>query len=452
MRIGLALLAAALAMGQPQQPLKQQPLKQTAPVGEAGWREDLKIFAEKFGASGMTVDFQRGPRSRGQKDFEKLYPPAMFHAEMERLNSEAGKLSDEEMTLALMKLVASGNVAHTMVGVGLKFHFFGRLPLTLAWYPDGLGVIEASQEYSNAIGARVVRIGKMTPDEALAAIGPYAGHETDAWQQVRVPQYLVTRAMLDHLGLLGPDLKVEMTFQKPNGQPFMIDVRVADPRTAKLKLADVMHVETPLYLSQSNSYYWYRYLPESQTFYIQYNRCADDPKLRFSDFVRMAMADADMHAAQHGVRRMVIDLRLNGGGDSRVLAPLKKALAARAKKLGPVYGLIGPGTFSSGLMAAIDLRNDLHATLVGSPSAEKLNSYGEVMSFTLPNSKLVVQYSTKYFHLAKEGQPDLLIPDIPAPPTFADALTGRDAALEAAISDANGRQAPVSRARLPLSR
>lgn len=405
-----------------------------APVGQAGWREDLKIFTEKFGASGMTIDLQRGPHSRGQKDFEKLYPPAMFHAEMERLNSEAGRLSDEEMTLALMKLVASANVAHTMVSPGLHFHFFGRLPLSMTWFADGLAVMAAAREYSDAIGARVVRIGKMTAEEAQAAVGPYVGHETGTWQRLAAPGYLVTRAMLDHLGLTGPDLKIAVTFQKPGGRPFTMDIRIADPRTQKVNVLDVMHVETPLYLSQPSSYYWYRYLPDSQTFYIQYNRCANDPKLPFSEFVRMAMADADMQAAQHGVRRVVVDLRLNGGGDSRVIGPLKNALAARAKKLGPLYALVGGATFSSGLDAAIELRKDLHATLIGSPSSEKMNSYGEVMSFTLPNSKLVVQYSTKYFRGAKDGQPDELIPDIPAPPTFADAMAGKDSALEAAIA------------------
>ena len=202
------------------------------------------------------------------------------------------------------------------------------------------------------------------------------------------------------------------------------------------QLADVLQAGTPLYLSQPGSYYWFRYLADSQTFYIQYNRCANDPKLPFSDFVRKAMMDADAHAATHTVRRVIVDLRLNGGGDSSVIGPLKKALASRAKTLGPVYALIGAATFSSGLMAAVDLRDDLHATLVGSAPGEKLNSYGEVMTFTLPNSKLVVQYSTKYFRLAKAGGPADLNPDIAAPPTLADALTGRDAALEAATAAA----------------
>jgi hypothetical protein len=85
-------------------------------------------------------------------------------------------------------------------------------------------------------------------------------------------------------------------------------------------------------------------------------------------------------------------------------------------------------------MAAIEIHDDLHATLVGSPTGEKPNSYGEINTFTLPNSKLVVTFSTKYFRLVKEGDPPELDPGISAPPTLADALAGHDAALEAAIA------------------
>jgi hypothetical protein len=45
-------------------------------------------------------------------------------------------------------------------------------------------------------------------------------------------------------------------------------------------------------------------------------------------------------------------------------------------------------------MAAIEFRSDLHATLVGEATGEKLNGYGEVKVLTLPNSGLKMQYST----------------------------------------------------------
>jgi hypothetical protein len=422
--LGLSLI---LALGHSL--LAQSP---RAPLGEVAWREDLKFFVAHFGAPGVTIRY--GIATRGQKDFEKLYPPVTFDAAVKALDADLGRLSDEEITLRLMRIVASGNVGHTKVNMPPNLGFFQRLPITIFWYADGPAVIGAAQEYSSAVGARLLKIGTMTPEEALAAVAPYISHENDIWLHLMAPGYLVTRAMVEHLGLLGPDRRVELTLQKPGDEPFKLAVALDDPRVVTLAMTDVLRVPTPLYRSQPGSYYWYRYLGDSQTFYIQYNRCQNDPKLPFADFVRAAMTEADAKAAAHMVRRVVVDLRLNGGGDSRVLAPLKKALASRAKSLGPLYVLIGGGTFSSALIAAIDLHDDLHATLVGSPTGEKPNSYGEVNTFTLPNSKLVVAFSTKYFRLAKEGDPPELDPGISASATFADALAGRDGALEAAIA------------------
>jgi hypothetical protein len=58
--------------------------------------------------------------------------------------------------------------------------------------------------------------------------------------------------------------------------------------------------------------------------------------------------------------------------------------------------------------------------------------YGEVLTITLPNSKLVVRYTTKGSR-AKEGEPPTLTPDIAAPLKLADFLAGSDPALDAAI-------------------
>jgi hypothetical protein len=77
--------------------------------------------------------------------------------------------------------------------------------------------------------------------------------------------------------------------------------------------------------------------------YIQHNACRNDPKLPFPEFTRQALSGIDSHPVQ----RVVIDLRQNGGGDSRILGPLTKGLASRLRAIGPIYVLIGPGTFSS---------------------------------------------------------------------------------------------------------
>jgi hypothetical protein len=59
-----------------------------------------------------------------------------------------------------------------------------------------------------------------------------------------------------------------------------------------------------------------------------------------------------------------------------------------------------------------------------------LGGYGEASTVTLPNSKLVVQFTTKRWDTTG---PKTLMPDILAPLTIADFLAGRDPALDAAI-------------------
>jgi C-terminal processing protease CtpA/Prc len=227
-----------------------------------------------------------------------------------------------------------------------------------------------------------------------------------------------------------------MTLVKSDGTTVV--VRVAPGGTLKpppqITAADALNVPTALFRKHQDSYYWYEHLPESKALYVQYNRCANDPQQPFSEFTKELFAFADAHP----VDRVVVDLRLNGGGNSQVIAPLISGLRSRPalSARGRLYAIIGRGTFSSGLLAAMNFRDDLHAILVGEPLGEKPNSYGEVRQLTLPNSQLVVQYSTKFFRLVANGDPPAYVPDVLAPRSLADALAGRDPALEAALAHA----------------
>ena len=60
----------------------------------------------------------------------------------------------------------------------------------------------------------------------------------------------------------------------------------------------------------------------------------------------------------------------------------------------------------------------------------KPNHYGELRSFNLPNTDLRVSYSTKYFRLLEDSDPDSLYPDITVETEFEDFLNGRDTILE----------------------
>jgi hypothetical protein len=408
-----------------------QETKQDIPPAEreAHWRDDIKFMVDGLSVPGHTFDLQHGLATRGQIDFLKLYPADSFNAGLKTLDADIPKLSDTEIVLALMRLMASANVAHNGVQTPIGLGFFARVPLEFHWYSDGMAVTAASPEYSSALGAHVVSIGGKTPDRLLSEVAPYVSHENDTWLRQAAAGFLRSATVLDHFGVLGSDGLLSLTLQKPGAAPFTLSVKPGDPRVKRQSLIDSLDVPAPLFLSKTGTYYWHQYLSDSQTLFIQYNVCENDPKLSFADFARQVLADADSHTVQ----RVVIDLRLNSGGNSSIINPLMKGLESRLKQMGHLYVFIGPSTFSSGMDNAMDLRKNLHATLVGEPTGGKPSSYGEVKTLTLPNSKLVVRYTSKWFGSHDDSSPSLQ-PDLSAPRALTDVLAGRDPVLEAVFA------------------
>jgi len=95
-------------------------------------------------------------------------------------------------------------------------------------------------------------------------------------------------------------------------------------------------------------------------------------------------------------------------------------------------------------MNADDFCEKTHAVLYGEPTGGKPNSYGEVRTFTLPSSKMTVQYSTKYWHLNKKADPPALAPDVLIELSSADYFAGRDPVMEAVLAvNAAGQDAPT---------
>jgi hypothetical protein len=92
--------------------------------------------------------------------------------------------------------------------------------------------------------------------------------------------------------------------------------------------------------------------------------------------------------------------------------------------------LIGPSTFSSAVDNAVELRRVLAAKFVGETSGGMPGGYGEVARLTLPNSKLVIRYTTKNYGA---GSAKTLTPDVDAPFTLGEFAGGRDPGLTAAI-------------------
>jgi len=391
----------------------------TPATREARWREDLEFFATTLNS--------------GHRDFAKLVSRESFKRDLSELKSGAEHLSDSEIIIRLMREVASLGVAHATLDWRSDKFDFRFYPLRLHWFGDGLAVVGAAPSLREAIGTRVVRIGSEVPEKVEAALRPYIPHENQAWLHYQSPNYMIFDQLLTNLKIVPSKGRVEFTFEKSDGKRFSLDIP-RWPLKAQTNIVtawEALQIPTPLYRKQTQAAYWHEYLTDAKTLYIQYNKCQNIGQ-SFESFAREVLSFADSHS----VERVIVDLRFNAGGDSRVVKPLIEGLKSRRPLCaqGHLYALIGPVTYSSGMMAAMDFKDELHAILVGEPTGGKPNGFGEVKRATLPNSNLAVYYPTKYFRPISDADPDSIVPDVPVSLTLEDFIAGRDPIMEKAIT------------------
>ena len=296
---------------------------------------------------------------------------------------------------------------------------------------------QAGEEYKSALGTRIVRIGSMTPEELESAIEPYLSHENAPWLHELSPDFMLNREVAEHFGLADKDGSVEFTFARPNTEQFRLRVAPisSDADEQLLSVYAALHLSRPLSRKHPQDWYWYEYLADAHLLYIQYNRCRNNPKKPFRQFTQTLFRFVDGPNISRKIDRVIVDLRFNTGGDSSVIDPLIEGFRKRSQlsDKGRLFVLIGRGTFSSGMMAAVRFRQDLDAILIGEGSGSPPNEYGEVESFILPNSRIQIEYTTKFFRLVKDSDPPTLEPDLSVQLSMADLLSGRDQVFETAL-------------------
>ena len=364
------------------------------------WRQDLQVLATELPRLHKNLFFQQ--------------PKAEFDRQVRELDSAIPTLSDRDIRAALVRLVASVGNAHTTIDALAGTPSF---PLAVQFFTEGIYVTAPSPDRRDLLGARLLAINGMPIDEVRRRLAPYYAKENPVAELIRFPPTMRNAAVLHAAGVISELDKAVFTLER-NGVESKVELQ-AVPRP-------VMD-GGPGPTKRRAVEYWYEYLPASQTIYIQYNSCRNMEKQSFKDFTDEVMKDA----ASQPVKRFVVDLRFNGGGNSRVVQPLVQALKSQAKTR--FFVLVGRDTFSSAFMAAQDFQQHDRGILVGEAMGQRPNSYGDIRPLKLPNSSLTAFYCTKYFQLAKTDVPQIE-PAVKIPRTAADYFSGQDPVLQYALT------------------
>lgn len=379
---------------------------------EQRWRADLQHLADEL------------PK-RHPNLFFKL-KREVFDREVAALNDAIPKLSDGETKAALIRLVASIGDGHTSIRWSPERFY----PISFYQFGNDLHVIAAAEEYGQTVGMRLAKIGSQPIEKAKAILSEVISHDNDQWLKAQLPSVLPAADLLFSLRLLPAATEGRFLFADAGGGEYAVTLKAVAP-DAKVTYSRALDpAKAPLYLRKQEQNYWYEYLPAVKTLYLNYNRCQEMKDRPFKPFAEEILAFVEANA----IERFVIDLRRNGGGSESVFFPLLFKLREHPKldRKGRLFVVIGRRTFSSGFGNARSLKSSTQAILIGEPTGQKPNAFGEVRNFQLPHSKLTVNHSTKFWK-RMEGDPQTLAPDIAVEPTFADYAAGRDPVLDAIL-------------------
>lgn len=361
---------------------------------------------------------------------------ADFQRALGQLSQAVPNLTDSEIKTELARIVALIGDGHTSLNLGQAAAGFNALPLELYSFDDGVYVLSAAAEYSRAVGARVLRIGQRSIREALDAVATVISHENDAWVRHNAPRYLALAELLQALKITPDFSVVRFELVDSAGQSFSVDVRPGGARTTAAP--DPATGFVPLFRRDPQLNYWFTYVASARMLYMRYNRAQEMASLPIGAFTAQLLEIFDARP----VDRLVIDFRDNPGGSSALLTTVFFGFLSRLDRLGNptrLYGIIGRGTFSAAVDNA-EILKDAEVNqgfrfikLIGEPTGGKPGGFGEVLNFTLPNSRIVVSYSTVAF--TSPFQTDSLLPSVSLPLYSSDYFARHDPFLAAVLAD-----------------
>ena len=400
-------------------------------LSAADWQADLRFLQQ-------TV----------HKDYPFLFKKTTaeaFDAAVDKLYAEIPELQEHEITAGFSRIVASFQYGHTAISFRnspVKSH---RLPANLYWFSDGVYIEGIHKDYEQALGAKVLKVEGMPVEEALRAIRPAVPAENDQFFKAYGLYYLGIPEMLHAQGV-AKELKntVTLTLEK-DGKVFeqiitAVDAKGYDapteygftkPENGWLATRD--QSTTPYYLKHLDKIYYFEYLPEHKTVYVRHSQIQDDPSEAIPAFYERVFDFIE----KNDVERLVLDVRLNGGGNNYKNKPIVTGIirTEKANQVGKLFVIIGRRTFSACQNLVNELDNYTNAVFVGEPTAENINFYGDTNPVDLPNSKATAYLSFAWWQDKPQWENgDWLAPHLAVDMSFDDYRSNRDPVLDATLN------------------
>ncbi len=321
---------------------------------------------------------------------------------------KATEVDHEFFNIAIQESLALIEDAHTYAEWILNGNY---LPLELREIDGQYYIIGSSEEYKSLLGQKLIDINGHNIVDITNKVSNLSSKENNEVLKSDLALYITSNQVLKYyefssskqLQLTTNKTTTKITVNQEDEVKFLHPLRWKD-----------IEINDPSYVG--NNIYQFRIVGDTLLF--QYNKCTNKnhSEEELSEFKSRLLK------VTNSVKSIVVDLRENRGGNTGIMKDLFEAFPENKS----VYVAMGRNTFSSAMHHLLYLRNTKNATLIGENAGEKPNRFGDHKDIVLPNSKIKIGCSYKYFQLLPGQDIEVVEPDIRIPVTVEDYINNTD--------------------------
>lgn len=383
------------------------------------------------------LDYLVKELSEKHYNFFKVKSKDYFLSGVNTIKQEYKNLNDFQVALKIQQLIAKFGDSHTMLNFSQLLNPNQILPIHLLWTSDGLYVLHTTPENEKILGCQVLSINGVPITTVIDSLSTLFAVDNQAMVKSLIPQTIPSLQILEYFGFTNTEqVQLGLKTGANQNQTYILRPSLMNRNNKVSFKPDSLAFST----KNENQVFTDRYYPAEKIYYILYNRCFSkevaleygNKKMAenlpsFKEFEEKAFNTL----ANESVRKIIFDMRYNGGGSSAQGTAFIEKLAKFSESAPAIkiYVVLGRATFSSAILNAMDFKRLTNAVYVGEETAGKPNHFGEVKNFQLPASKLWVNYSTKYFKVTDE-EVNTITPDVRIEMSFSDFIKGIDPVYE----------------------
>ena len=366
----------------------------------------------------------------------------LFELEIDDIEKESVNLSEAGFYLAISKAVALANNGHTNLNFWPLFAKFNNLGLKFTWFSDGLFVTSAIESRAHFLGYKVVGVEGRSIDEVSNSLSQYTGGNSQ-WKKLHAPFKIESPEILFAAGLSESADQVSLVLEDTKGFSKSHVFEAMQELDADMVWSHVLDkVEEPLSAQKLENPMFSRL--SNNGFYIRTKSGYETQDMATDAFYDLALSEVEEGSLDY----MVVDFRVNGGGNYLKAIDFAKSAPNKIKEGGHLYLVVGPNTFSAAIVTTAMLKyyGGVKSKIVGSPMGDDESFWAERgTAFRLPNSDVQIFYATGYhdwnkgcdehpfcftmnkIHGVKAGS---LAPEILIEPRFQEYANGKDVVMD----------------------